>query len=362
MAFDPTHLGNWMADAVHLFIFRRQGITLRYASSTRNEDAGGHTYLAAQIERDGIRQTPERAKDLLKIRMAYLTDPGAGEYPPTQAVGNWWRPYIPSDPITVICLSYDPTSGDPPAVEWTGWALQPAFDGGQLELTCTPNPPASTAINQGSKWQVSCFKTVYSTGLRGCNLVPGPHTVTAELSAVAGDDITAAAFVAPPLPWLRVEWMDDATPRSANVTAQAGDTLTLDDTTGLVIGSEVTAYTAPQFTVEGELSAVAGLVLTAPEFVGTPYTLAHGWIEWTRDDGLVESRPIMAHNNATGAVTILWSGADLEIGRAVAATPNCPGTWAACAARRPDPQNHYGGAIYKPVRDPIAEGIPMSWG
>lgn len=362
MAFDPSDLRNWMGDTVHLFIFRRQGITLRYASSTRDVVIGEHTYQAAQIERAAIRQTAERAKDKLKIRIAYSvasTEPPDG-WSSTQALGNWWRPHIPSDPITVICMSCDPGSADPPRVEWTGWVMPSAFDDAQMELTCDPKPPAGSAGNQGSKFQRQCFKTVYSTGPRGCNLIPGPIIAAAELSAVDGSDITAAALDTGDA-WIRVEWMDVATPRSANVIAQAGGTLTLDDVTGLAVDSLVTAYTTNQFTIDGELTAVDGLKLTAAEFIGTPFSLVHGWLTWTRDDGIVEERPIMAHNNSTGEVTILWGGADIEIGTAVAATPNCPGTWAACAARRDDPQNHYGGAIYKPVKDPITEGIPMSW-
>jgi hypothetical protein len=70
----------------------------------------------------------------------------------------------------------------------------------------------------------------------------------------------------------------------------------------------------------------------------------------------------MAHDNATGAIQILWGGEDLAVALAAIAVPNCPGTWAACAARRPDPENHYGGSVYKPVRDPIVDGVSMSWG
>lgn len=291
MAFEDTADQFWGQKPVHLFIFRRQGVSLRFASAERDLRIDSIDYAAAQIERDALRQTPEREKDKLRIRMAYLlgTDEPAGGWPSTQAVGDWWRPHIPSDPITVVCLSYDPGSADPPRVEWMGWAAQPVYGDAELELTCDPNPPAAENGDQGPRAQRACWKRVYSTGLRGCNLLES------------------------------------------------------------------------DFETVGELSAVGGLTLTAPQLVGTPFTLQGGTLRWERDDGIVEERPIMAHDNTAGTVQILWGGAGLTVGRQIVAVPNCPGTWAACEARRPDPQNHYGGAIYRPVKDPILEGVSMSW-
>ena len=46
----------------------------------------------------------------------------------------------------------------------------------------------------------------------------------------------------------------------------------------------------------------------------------------------------------------------------VTALPTCPGTWDACAARRDDPQNHFGGCVYKPIKSPYDGGESMSWG
>ena len=281
---------DWLAEPIHLFVFRRQGITLRYASCTRDLVIEGDTYLAAQIERDAIRQTPERAKDRLKIRVAYLLDPDAAETPATQPLGDWWRPYIPSDEISVVCLSTTFGATDPPSVEWIGTVATPAFGDAELELTCDPNSVRGDIANQGPKFQRACFKTVYSTGPRGCNLVE-----------------------------------DD-------------------------------------FKVPGTLTGVSGLTLTAAEWVGTAISLQGGTLYWTRTDGIVEERPILAHDNAAGAITVLWFGAGLAVDAQAVAVPNCPGTWSACAARRPDPENHYGGAIYKPVKDPIAGAVSMSWG
>lgn len=287
MAFE---LSDYLGEPIQLFIFRRQDLTQRYARGLRDVVIGDHTYVAADIDRDAIRQTPEKAKDRLRIRAAYLLDPAAPEYPSTQPLGNWWRPYIPSDDISVVCLSHKHGSLDPPSVEWMGTVLSPAFDDAQMELTCSPNSGRSDAANQGPKAQRACFKTVYSTGIRGCNLVE-----------------------------------DD-------------------------------------FKIAGTLTDVDGLTLTAAGWIGTPFSLQGGTFYWTRDNGIVEERPIMAHNQATGAIQILWNGEGLAEDLEAIAVPNCPGTWAACAARRDDPENHYGGGVYKPVKDPILQSVPMSWG
>ncbi|MDH7453589.1 DUF2163 domain-containing protein [Luteimonas composti] len=366
MAFDTGAAAPWLGNPVHLFIIRRQHITHRLASGTRDVVVGEHTYYAAQIERDAIRQTAERAKDRLKIRMAYLTDPAADEYPITQAIGDWWRPHIPNDPITVVCLATEYGAIDPPRVEWTGWAVGPSYTDTQLELTCDPNPPHGNNQNQGPKWQRACWKTVYSTGIRGCNLPEHGYASTVTLSGASGTTLTAAAFAGPHKRTLvggRITWLDeDEALHERAITAHAGTTVTIagaiDD---MPADAEVTLYTRG-FWVHGEVDAIDGLVLTVPDFIGTEFSLLGGTLYWVRPDGLREERPVMGHNQATGAVTLLWGGDGLEEGLAVSALPNCPNTWAACAARRPDPELHFGGAIYKPVQDPITQGVSMSWG
>lgn len=277
----------------HLFIFRRQMITLRFASTGpgRNIVIGADTYYGAQIERSAIKQTVERAKDKITIKMPFLLDAAGalarGEaLPITQPLGHWWRPHIPSDQIHVTCLAGHHGDPDPPEVEWLGWAVQPEFSDVELSLGCDPNPPHGEGRNQGPKWQKACWKTVHSTGIRGCNLDPAVSSVAATL----------------------------------------GD--------------------------------VDGLTLTAPEFSAAPFPLAGGTLYWTRSDGLEEERPILSHSGTT--IKILWGGAELEEGLNVVAEANCPGTFAACGARRPDPELHYGGALFKPVKDPTVGGS-MSW-
>lgn len=284
--FSAFELSRFAGRPIRLFTFRRQSLIWRFASSDRDVVVDGDTYLAAQIERDEVKQTVERAKDRLKIRMAYLRDPSVPEaaWPSTQSLGDNWHPYIPSDSVYVTCAEIHYGDDAAPQVNWMGVVVQPVFSDVELELVCSPGVVISEARNQGAKFQRACWKTVYSTGLRGCNLDPDTVSVT------------------------------------------------------------------------GELTAVTGLTLQAAEFAAAPFPLVGGDVTWTCDNGIVEWRSIMSHSGTT--ITILYGGPDLAVGVEVTARPGCPQTWAACEER--DNTVNYGGAIYKPVRNPSEDS--MSWG
>lgn len=285
MAFDDFEQGQWTGKPIHLFIFTLQTKVWRFATCDRDYPVGANTYLAAPISRSAIEQTAEAAKDELTIRMAYLRDPNAEELPPTQDLGNVWFPYVPSDKVYVTCLATHFGDTDPPRVEWMGEVSQPKFSDIELTLVCEPTSGAGNVRNQGAKWQKGCWKTVYSTGIRGCNLDP-----------------------------------DD-------------------------------------FKVEATLAAVAGLTATAAAFGTAPLNLAGGTATWLREDGLIERRSIMRHVGTS--ITLLYGAADLAAGLAVIVLPGCPRSWAACDAR--GNTLNYGGAIYKPVKNPM-DGVSMSWG
>lgn len=270
----------------HLFIFTRQSLAWRYASGDRDVVIGGNTYLAAPIERSEIKQTIEKPQDQITINFPYVRDPGATELPVTQPLGDNWHPYVPSDVIGVICMAYHANDPDAQAlVEWMGRVAQPKFTDGNLELTCKPTGSTDRAQRKGPKWQKACWKTTYSTGPRGCNLVKADFQLAATVTAISGLSITAA------------------------------------------------------------------------EFGTAPLNLAGGAFSWTRADGVVEQRPIMAHSGST--ITLLYGGNDLAVGTACTALPDCARTWSACVAR--NNTINYGGAIYKPIKNPY-QGQSMSWG
>lgn len=205
MTFDAREKSRFGGRPIRLFRFQRQGIIWRFAQADRVITVGGFDWLPAQIDRDEIKQTSERAKDKLAIRMAYLRDPNAAliDLPTTQALGDLWHPYIPSDKIAVMCLSTHYGETDSPVLEWSGEVAQPQYTDVELTLTCVPGKAITEARNQGAKWQRACWKSPYSTGLRGCNLDPAAFEVPGTLTSVVGLTVKAAAFATAPLSLLQ---------------------------------------------------------------------------------------------------------------------------------------------------------------
>lgn len=229
MTFEAFETSRFGGRPVRLFVFQRQGLIWRYCAADRDLVIDGQTYLAAAIDRSEIQQTAERAKDDITITLPYLRDPGAALLPATQALGNNWHPYIPGDRVSVTCLAAHIGDTGAPAVEWSGIVTQPRFTDTELKLICEPGPAIAKARNQGPKWQRGCWKTVYSTGLRGCNLALDAFDVADTLSAVAGLSVTAAAFATAPLAldggWL--EWTSGGLVERRSIMAHSGDTVTL---------------------------------------------------------------------------------------------------------------------------------------
>lgn len=194
--FDTIERSRFQGKPVRLFQFTIQNLVFRFAQADRDLVIGDNTWLAAVIERDEIRQTVERAKDKLKIRVGYLRDPNAPEdlLPATQGLGDLWHPYIPSDKVFVICLETHYGDTDPPVVQWMGEVAQPAFTDVELELTCVPDRAIAEAVNQGPKWQRGCWKVPYSQGPRGCGMNPDDFDVPATLTDVTGLTLKAAEF------------------------------------------------------------------------------------------------------------------------------------------------------------------------
>ncbi|MDR3444695.1 phage BR0599 family protein [Dyella sp.] len=232
----------------HLFRFVRQGMIWRFAATDRDVTIGGFTWRAAPIVRAEIKQTVEKAQDSLTITLPYNRDAGNTD-PVTQSLGDNWHPFIPSDTVGVVCMATH--LGDPDQeiiVEWMGQVGQPKFTDGQLELTCVQASSIGKAQRQGAKFQIACWKTVYSTGLRGCNLDRASQSTTAMLNGVNGLSVTAPAFTGVPL----------------NL---AGGALQFTDSSGLVQRLSIMSHSG--FTI-GLLSGAAGLA------VGTVVTVYPG--------------------------------------------------------------------------------------
>lgn len=182
---------------VRLFRFEHQGRVWRFAQANRDIVIGADTWLKAPIERDEIRLTAESLKDRLNIRMGYLRNPlaPADDIPVTQTLGDLWHPYIPTAAVKVMCLETEFGSEDPPSVQWMGVVAQPSYTDVELELVCEPGFANAKSVNQGPKFQIACWKSVYSQGIRGCNLDPADYETTGTLTDVDGLTLTADEFL-----------------------------------------------------------------------------------------------------------------------------------------------------------------------
>jgi hypothetical protein len=345
----------------HLFAFSIQSLTLRYAASQVDITVGDDMYLASAIERSEVKETAEKPQDQITVTLPYNRNPAAAS-PVTQPLGDLWHPYIPSDTVRVVCMTYDAAQpAAAPDVDWTGVVAQPKFTDGQLELTCIPGSMIDRARYQGPKWSVNNWKNIYSQGPRGGNLIAEAIPVPGTVTAVSGNDVTAAAFTPPQRTFVGgvATWTDSAAaPHTANITAAADTTLTLDDVTGIEVGTVVTAYTTA-ISIDGPITAINGLQVTVPAAAGAPFPLLGGDVQWTRTNGVVERRSIVNVDSSGTVLTLHYAGPDLAVGTVLHARPGCDNSWDAWASR--GRSLDYGGSVYMPVASPY-DGQSMSWG
>lgn len=282
MAFDVLEFSRWLGRPEQLFLFQRASLAWRFTTADRAAFVGSDLFVPAAITRSAIREGSQEQRNNLKITLPYLLDPTSAEFPPTQSLGDNWRPFAPSDRISVIC--YERHAGDSELkTAWMGRVIAPHFTGTSLELTCEASHSNARRRGLPIVWQRGCGVPVYSQGPGRCNLDPELFALPATLEETAGLSLTAAAF------------------------------------NTLSFGS-----------------------------------LAGGFLKWTRTDGLVEERSIMAHTGST--IVLNYGGPDLAAGTAVTAYPGCAHNWAACEEF--DNTVNYPGARSMPVKNPFG-GDPV---
>lgn len=357
MPFDLLERGRWTGKPFHLFIFQRQGLIWRFGNLERDEVIGGETFQAVPISRTALRDSSESPRNNVTITMPYLLDPEADEYPVTQDFGSTWRPFSPSDRIFVTCMAMH-RGDDAPVIEWMGRVLSPKFNGTTLELLCEPTRSSGRRTGLQKRGQRACWKALGSMGLGLCNLHMGPLRITATLTDVVADMVTAAEFADPARPIVELQWTDEEdVVHTVSVLSQAGSTLTLATTAEMPIGAEVVVTTLPMWGFPATLTAVNGLTLTAAAFgadIPEGHTLRGGWFEWINGDGLVERRSIKAWSGST--ITVLYGSTDFIEDLEGTVYVGCAHNWAACELF--DNEDNYGGAPYKPVKNPMG-GNPV---
>lgn len=248
--FDDFELSPRGGRPRQLFLFTRQSLALRYTGGVKDVTIASKTYLAAPIARSEIKLTVESPQDKITITFPYTRDPNAAELPVTQPLGDLCYPYVPQDRIGVMCMDYHANDPDLQAVlRWQGQVSQPKYnhESGTLELMCVRNGVGDRSRRRGPKWQKTCWKTPYSTGLRGCLLDPADFTTSATVTAVTGLVVSAAEFATAQFSlaggtftWTRSDGIEESRPIMAHTKGSTDITL-LYGGSGLAVGVAATA-------------------------------------------------------------------------------------------------------------------------
>lgn len=331
---------------VQFFRFTRGSVHWYYTSSEYFETLLEETYTPAAIARSSIRQGSERAKNSIKVTL-----------PSTLPVADNFRPF-PSNQTIVLTIFVRHVGESDALAEWVGRVTTPSFDGAVLTLTCEPSQTRSRKGGTATLWQRPCGKVLYGKGHAQCNLDPDAVTVPGTLTSVTGAVIVAAGFAQSPRSLVggHAEWVDGAgATQQRTITGHTGQSVTLASAmAGMAAGAVVTAYTKP-LTKDATLTAISGLTLTAAAFGEfTSGRLAGGFIQWAREDGLVEFRTIRTHSGTS--VVIDYGAADLAPGLVVTAFPGCAHTWDDCGNH--ENQSNFGGDLWMPVKNPF-NGNPV---
>ncbi len=228
--FGLRELSRFFGEPIHLFRFTLGPLSWRFTTAAAVMTVGGEDYLPSSIARSAIRETAERAKNVLTITMPCALDPNAPEKPETQDFCNIWRPYPPAERVYVTCMALHHGDTDV-AVEWMGHVVQPEFTDTSLKLTCDGSIARHRARGGGRRLQRACEVTVYGQGLGQCNLSKAAFAVPATATAASGISVTAPELAAAPLPLDGgfIEWtLPSGLVERRTIMAHAGATIELD--------------------------------------------------------------------------------------------------------------------------------------
>ncbi|TWG93570.1 putative phage uncharacterized protein [Luteimonas sp. J16] len=361
MAFSLFELSRFLGRKVALYTFVLGPLVRRYNTTDRELTIGGEVYKPGRgISHSAIRDTASSGKAEVKITIPAVLDPAATGTPPTQELLGWWRPYPPSSRVTVTIAETHLGDPDEEIFEvWSGRVIGPSFRDLEMVLTCDPSHSNPRTSGRARRISRNCGVPLYSQGYGMCNLDPEPIATAAVVADVTGNDVTLSfpATPARPISGGPLEWVDgNDEPQAAEIVSIDGNVFTLDDAGNLAVDDAVTVYTDPLWFVATLGVDAVGLTLTAPEFGTSPFGLEGGMIRWARDNGLVETRNILAHTGTS--ITIDYGHADLVAGRELRTYWGCPHNLEACTAR--GNAIHYPGFVWLPTDDPM--GRSQAWG
>lgn len=242
-------LSRFFSRPVTLYRFDRQHLSWLYSGGDRDVEVAGDRFVAAAgITRSGIKDGGNEKQSEVQIRVPYLLDPAAGEYPPTQPLGDNWRPYPPGDEIlvTIMETQYADPEGEL-AVVWTGHVMQPEFTDTELTLICSPGRLGTRKSGMIPRFSRSCWVPWGSQGRGLCNVIVEDFALLATLTASGGLVVSADEFATLPdgrlhggfIRWERADGLFER----RDIRGHTGDTILIAyGATDLAEGLEVIAY------------------------------------------------------------------------------------------------------------------------
>lgn len=234
MTFDARETSLAQGEPIALYEFIRGTYAWRYTSAPQAVTLAGLTYTPETISHTAIEQSGESKRAGTTITV-----------PRGNAVAAQWGVAPPGDAIAITIRSLH--VGDTEAVpEFVGRVAVPQLQGSVVRLTCESAYASMQRMGLRAAWQIQCPHVLYGFG---CGLDPELWAVPAALSAVAGLDVTAAAFGTYPAGYFAGGYLQFETEPGVGVyerrsiEAHTGATLTLSyGAPQLVAGLAVRAY------------------------------------------------------------------------------------------------------------------------
>lgn len=213
----------------------------RYCNLGRAVDYQAQTYQGAGLDRSSIRESADNSSDTLDVTA-----------PLSLPLLDLFRPLAPMSPVALVLQRQ--TLNGATATIWTGEVGSVEFAGAKATIHCVPPLASLQAQGLTRNWQKQCPLTLYSSGLGQCNVDRTSVSVSATITAVAGNVVHAAAFAAQADGWWRggyIEWNDGTVMQRRFITDDAGDSVTLmTPAAPLAPGTVVTALPGCDHTLE----------------------------------------------------------------------------------------------------------------
>lgn len=215
-----------------LFRFTRGTSHWYYTNADRNVVHLGETFLAVVISHTEVKDTAERNQVAITITL-----------PKTAPVAANWRPYPPSEAITVTIWTQHVGESDV-LVDWVGRVVGPKWNDTTLQLTSEPGQTRARRGGRGRVIQRTCDHRLFSPL---CGVDQEGHALPATLEDVSAVTVTSAAFLALPAGRLAggwFEWVDaDGYVQARSIEEHTGEDIVLDyGSPDLVDGLEGIAF------------------------------------------------------------------------------------------------------------------------